>query len=201
MLFAVPFDLVHGGIGLGPCLVEAVAERDDGEHAATCGDDVSGLGDVFGDDSVLGSEPGAGIGGAGGPGMEDVHVVEVVGRVEAADDVARAGCARVVLGGHDHGHRGARIPVEVTDLVEAPLGGGEHGLSQRAAQAGEHGLGLGVAEADVELHDSHSLRGQGESAVEETDERGAAAGHLIDDRLGDGGDDVVDGAGWDPQQR
>ncbi len=132
--------------------------------------------------------------------MEDADVLGLVGSVETMDDVAGARRVGVVLGGQDHGDRRARVPLEFANLVETALGCCEQRLPQRGAQTGEHGLGLRIAEPDVELDDAQTLRRQGQSAVEETDERGAAAGHLVDDRLGDGVDDVVDETGGCPWQ-
>ena len=55
----------------------------------------------------------------------------------------------------------------------------------------EHGLRLGVAEADVELDDAQPLRRQCQTAVEEPGERGAAVGHFFQHRPSDLLHDVV----------
>ena len=58
-------------------------------------------------------------------------------------------------------------------------------LGQGGGQAGQDRLGLGVAEAHVELDHAQAVAGQRQPAVEQADEGGAAPGHLVDDGLGD----------------
>ncbi len=59
----------------------------------------------------------------------------------------------------------------------------------------------GSPKRTLEFDDAQALRGQGQPAVEETGERGAAAGHLVDDGLGDGADDALDHARRCPRRR
>ena len=67
--------------------------------------------------------------------------------------------------------------------------------AERRVEQGEQRLGLGVAEAGVELDHPDAARGQREAGVEQAGEGGAAAGHLVDGRLQhaleDLGDQVV----------
>ena len=73
-------------------------------------------------------------------------------------------------------------------------------FGQGGGQAGQDGLGLRIAEADVELHDAQSTAGQSQAAVEQADEAGAATGHLVDDGLGDLAHHLLDQVGRRPGQ-
>src|SRR4051812_26473479 len=80
-------DLGYSAVGVLAGFCQVSAHSDDGEDAAAGGDHGSVV-------------------AAAGSGVEDS-----VG-FAADDDVTRSGSARVALGGHDHGHRRARGPVQ-----------------------------------------------------------------------------------------
>ena len=69
---------------------------------------------------------------------------------------------------------------------------GQQQLGQRVDQPGQHHLGLGVAEARVELDDLHAGVGEDEAGVEQADERRALGVELADDGLGHLAGDEVD---------
>ena len=94
--------------------------------------------------------------------------------------------------------RPAVVPLE---LAPAQARGRRRALEQVeqvGAQARQDGLGLGVAEADVELEHARAVGGEHEPGVEDPVERGAAAAQLVDDRLVDGARDLLDQGGVDP---
>ena len=72
---------------------------------------------------------------------------------------------------------------------------------QRGLQPGEDDLGLGVAEAGVELDDPDATAGDRQTGVQQAGEGGAAAAHLVDGRLQDGLHDLVDQLRVGPRQR
>ena len=73
--------------------------------------------------------------------------------------------------------------------------------TQRRAQPGEHDLGLGVAEARVELDDPNPARRQREPGVEQAGKRCASPRHLVDRRLQHRREHLVDQPGRRPRQR
>ena len=124
------------------------------------------------------------------------------GLVVGADDLVA--CDRgggVALGGDHDGDGGAVVPDQRRVLVEATGRRGHEQGGQRAAQAGEHDLGLGVAEAGVELDDAGAVLRQGEAGVEEPGEVDAPVPHLVDGGLQDPLEHVVDEVGRRPGQR
>ena len=119
------------------------------------------------------------------------------GRIQAGDGAARDRDLGVALAGEHHGdgrvvrELGTRQPAE-------PAGGRREQQPTAASSAGQHDLGLGVAEARVELDhpDAAGRRSSDEAAVEQPDERGALGAraardgraarrvsmHLVDER-------------------
>ena len=117
--------------------------------------------------------------------MQHVDVVELLGGLDPGDGAA-GGDSSGVAGGGDDDVDGALLgPGGLGGLGEATGSGGVEQLGQGGGQAGQDGLGLGVAEAHVELDHAQAAAGQGQTAVEQSDEAGAAAGHLVDHGLGD----------------
>ena len=166
VLSALKADALNGLVGARPSLLHGGSQSDDGQDAPTGGHQLAVL-------------------GGAGAGVQDVDVVELFGSLDPGDGAAgRHGIG--VTGGGDNDVDGALLgPCGFGGLGEAAGGGGVKQLGQGGGQAGQDGLGLRVAEADVELDDAQSAAGQGQTAVEQADEAGTAAGHLVHDGLGD----------------
>ena len=166
VLSALKADALNGLVGACPSLLHGGSQSDDGQDAPTGGHQLAVL-------------------GGAGAGVQDVDVVELLGSLDPGDGAAgRHGIG--VTGGGDNDVDGALLgPCGFGGLGEAAGGGGVEQLGQGGGQAGQDGLGLRVAEADVELDDAQSAAGQGQTAVEQADEAGTAAGHLVHDGLGD----------------
>ena len=111
------------------------------------------------------------------------------------------GRAGVAGRGEDDGDRVVVAPAQRPDLVEPADRRRLQQLAERRLQPGEDHLGLGVAEPRVELDHPRSAGGEGQPDVQDAGERRAAAAHLVDRRLRDAGDDVVDQPGRGPVQR
>ena len=111
-----------------------------------------------------------------GAGVEDRDPVQGLRLGHAADGVTPPRRPRIALGGHDHTHRclvsdgghGAQV-------ARRHLG---QGGRQVADEAGQDDLGLGVAEAHVELEHLRSRGGEHEAGVEHPAVVDAAAAEL-----------------------
>jgi len=87
---------------------------------------------------------------AGRAGVKDGDILHAPGGIQAGDRQPLAVFAGVAARGHDDAHRGARIDVERA-LVEPAVDDGLHDRDDVAPDPHEQRLGLGVAEAAVEL--------------------------------------------------
>ena len=115
------------------------------EHPATRGDDLAV------------ARGGAGVGHLGDRGR----------LLESLDHVALRGGLRVPGGGEDHGHRPVLAELRLDPGQAARLPRREAELEQVGAQPRQHGLRLGVAEADVELEHPRPLRPDHQPGVED----------------------------------
>ena len=125
-----------------------------------------------------------------GPAVEDMRT-ERLGRGDARD--RRAGVVaslRVVGPGEDDGDGG--ILTESDRLGSVSRGRSGEGLEQVALDAGDQHLGLGIAEPGVELEHARPALGQHQACEQAADERRAAPGELVDDRLVDALDELGD---------
>ena len=91
---------------------------------------------------------------------------------------------------HD-GHGRAGGPLELLALGQPALRGVEQQFAQRGFEHRQDGLGLGIAEARVELDDLDAALGHGETAVEHPHEGGAAASQFVDHGAGHAAHDLV----------
>src|SRR3954468_12881883 len=140
---AVERDHVGGSIRGGPGGRHVVAERRHVEHAPAGGDHRAVA--------------------LGGAGVRDLGL----GRdaVEAADRVAARGGHGVAARGEHDRHRGAWIPLDPGAAQTAGLDRALEQLEQVGAQPRQHGLGLRVPEADVELEHPRAAGGEHETGV------------------------------------
>ena len=143
---------------------DAVAQRGDVEDAAARGDDRAVA--------------------LGGARVDDLGPLRAA--VQAGDDVAR--------GRRSPGSRARRArpsprragPTRARRPPGRPAASRARSRSSRSrAQPRQHGLGLRVAEAHVELEHLRAVRGQHQAGVEDAVERRAAARQLVEDRLVD----------------
>src|SRR5690606_21175276 len=156
MELAMPGDACHRLVRTALRLGDVLAQGTHAQHAAT------------GRDHLVVDQPGAGV--------EDLAVVRL-GYVPAADDVASARRAGVVLGGHHDAQAGARVPVGLDALLLA-IDRGFHRVQEVRARPHHHGLGLRVAEADVELdHLRRAIPADHQPGVQEAGERHAVGRH------------------------
>ena len=153
-------DEVDPGVGTLARLGEGRAPTDDREHAPTARDDVVAVG------------PGARV--------EDVDALERIGVGKPADHATGDGRLGVALGCDDDAHGRVVTPLQRCEVGERPGRRSVQQGRQRRVEACEHHLGLGIAEARVELHDAHALGGECEPGVEQSREGRTAAAHLID---------------------
>jgi hypothetical protein len=101
---------------------------------------------------------------------------------EAADHVALRGALGVAGRGQHHGHRPVLVELGGVGGEAAGLAGGGEQLEQVGAQSRQHRLGLGIAEADVELDHPGPVGADHQARVEHAVEGSAAARHRRDDR-------------------
>ena len=98
------------------------------------------------------------------PAWMTCTLVERLGLLDAGDHVARRGRLRVAGAGEHHAHRGARPPRRRRHVAQGAGRGAEQQRRQRRLEQRQQRLGLGVAEAGVELDDpgaaSRSARGR-----------------------------------------
>ena len=76
----------------------------------------------------------------------------------ADDDVAARRRLGVALRGHHHGDGRARLPDRRRHVGQRPGRRADQQRRERRVEQGQQRLGLGVAEAGVELHDAHAAR-------------------------------------------
>ena len=110
------------------------------------------------------------------------HALELLGLLDARDDLALLVVAGVAGAREDHGHGAVVLPGELR-LVELARIDLEEGVEKVALHAREHDLGLGVAEAGVELEDLRAVLGEHEAAVEAALVHDAVGRELRDDAL------------------
>ena len=160
---AVEVDLLAGGVGEVAGLLEGRRHGGDVEHAA-----------AVGEHAALVVELGA--------RMVDGHAVHGAGVLDAADDLALLVGAGVA-GGGQHDRDGPVVaPADVLG-VEGAVVAGEEDVDEVGLHARQHDLGLGVAEAGVELEDLRAVLGEHEAAVEAAGVGDALGGELGDDAL------------------
>ena len=178
-------DLLDPGIGRVPGGGEVRPDADDGEHAPAGGHEALAVG----------------VGPARRPGVQDVDTGQRLRVLDARDRVARADGPGVAAGRDHHGHRGGVEPLQRRQRTEGAGGRRVQDARERGAQPRQHDLGLGVAEAGVELHDAQPLARHGQTHVEHARERRAATGHLCDRRPGHAVHDLLDEVLRRPRQR
>ncbi len=137
---AIPLD---PGVGVLPGGLEVFSPRGDGGDAAPGGDDGSVLLELR-------------------PGVEDGPVLagDGGGEAGAGDDAAELGIVRIAGRAEDDGDGGEGVELQ-RQLAEFPLRDGGGDVEEGGFEQREDGLGLGVAEADVDLE---HLRGRSASA-------------------------------------
>ena len=101
-----------------------------------------------------------------------------------------SGSAGIASCGDDDADTGVGAPAEDA-VADAALDAGFEGFEEIAVQTHEHGLGLGVAEAAVELEDLRAAGGHHEAAVEDSGVGRALGGHAVDDGLRDVADEPL----------
>lgn len=74
------------------------------------------------------------------------------------------------------------------------------GRRRAGAQAGQHGLGFGVAKAGVEFDYADATGGSCQTAVEHAHKGGTAAGHFVNGGLGYALNDLFDETSGQPGQ-
>ena len=84
------------------------------------------------------------------------------------------GASGIVFGGQHHRHGGAVTPAQLAELGKRAGACGVQQLTERRVQQSQHGLRLGIAEAAVEFDHRRSLRGDGESDIQQSGKRAAA---------------------------
>ncbi len=131
----------------------------------------------------------------GGSGVEDTL------EVGPADHITATRGRRVALRGDHHADGGTTAPCQRRLLIEGSCGRGIQHPTQWGLQPSEQRLGLRITEPGVELHHPHSPAGQSQPGVQQADERGAPASHLVDGGLDDGGHDLLGQALRRPRQR
>ena len=102
---------------------------------------------------------------------------------EPADLVARSRRIRIAARGQHDRHGPVVGPLELSAREAAGLGARSEQVEQVGAQARQHGLRLGVAEAAVELEHLRPVGGHHQPRVEHAVVRRAAPSQLVDDRL------------------
>ena len=100
----------------------------------------------------------------------------------------RSTSSRIAARGEHDADGGARVPVGLGAGEAAGLGRRQQQLEQVRAQARQHDLRLGIAEAHVELEHLRAVRAEHQPGVEDAVERRAAARELVDHRLVHAGD-------------
>ena len=181
VLDAVERDAARAGVRRVAGGAEVRTGGDHGQHPAAGGDQVGA--------------------GQGGAGLDDVDALDGLGVLEPADGVAGGGGLGVAAAGEHDGDGGARLPDGRGYVGERPGRRAEQQPRERGVEEREQRLGLGVTEAGVELDDAGAAVGEREAGVQQPGERRAAAGHLVDGRLEDGGEDLVDEAVGGPRER
>src|SRR5699024_5847463 len=173
-------DLLGRGEGPRAGLLEVRPGGDDGQHAT----------------------PGADQGAVreAGAGVDDVRALLLAG-VDPGDRVAGAGGGRVAGGGDHDGYRGVPAPAQLRVLRELSPGRGQQQRGEGGGEPLEHHLGLGIAEAGVELDYAQPARGEGQAAVEDPDEGDVAAGELGEGGAGNLLEDVLRQALAGPGER
>ena len=131
--------------------------------------------------------------------MSDLSNFRCLGK--PGDHVALGRGFRVAGGGEDDGHR----PV-VAELGRHPgeaawFAGGEEELGEVGVQPRQHRLGLGVAEAGVELEHLRPIGSHHQPGVEDAVEGDPAGGHRRDDRPVHPLDDLLDLGGAEAGDR
>ena len=124
--------------------------------------------------------------------MRDVHALDGGGGIQSRKRASGDRSLGVALAGeHDGDGRGVRERGS-REILEIAGCRGQQQRRQRVDEPGQHDLGLGVAEARVELDDLDALRREDQARIEQPDEGRALGIQATDDRLGHFARDEVD---------
>ena len=133
--------------------------------------------------------------------MEDIDAVEPIRLRQAGDHATGDRRVGVALGRDDDAHRCVIAPCRLGDVRERARRGTHEEIGQRGVEARKHHLRLGIAEARIELHDTHALRRECKPGVEQPGKGSAATAHLFDRRLQHRAHRLVDQVVGRPRER
>ncbi len=122
-------------------------------------------------------------------------------QLQAFDLIAARGGRGVACACEHQRHRPVVGPIQLGAVEPARARGGQQQLQQVRAQAWEHRLGLGVAEAHVELEHARAVGGEHQPRVEHAVERRPALAHQVHDRLVHAGGELAHAAGVEAGHR
>ena len=97
--------------------------------------------------------------------MEHRHALQLLGLLDAEDDLALLVSAGVALAGQHHAHGPLLAPAQL-DVVGAAFRNGQHDVHEVGLQARQHDLRLGIAEARVELQHLRAFGREHEASVQ-----------------------------------
>ena len=103
-------------------------------------------------------------------------------------------CLGIAGGRCDHRECGLRAN-DHGQLIELALGGEQSEFGDVGLDEGEHGLGLGIAEADVVLDQTWAVGGQHQAGEDHADIGRSGGGEVVEHRLDELGDEIVGGVG------
>lgn len=125
-----------------------------------------------------------------GAGVVDLDIGDVLGVLNACDDITDAWVGWVVFGSEDHGDRVVIGEADV-ELVECSCGGCDEELECVGFEACEEGLAFGITETDIELKDFGTTWGEHDTGVEDAFEVDLIAAECVCDGDEDFGLDLV----------
>ena len=181
VLGAVELDRLHAAVRRVPRARHRRTGADDREHPPTRGGQVAAR--------------------VGRAGVDHVDAVERLGGVDPGDDVTLRGGLGVAGRGQHDGDRGTGAERGGRHVGERAGRGAAQERRERRLEESEERLGLGVAEAGVELDHPDATGGEREADVQQPPERRAAARHLVDRRLEHRRLHLLDEVCWRPRER
>lgn len=134
------------------------------------------------------------------PGVDDRAAVPGC-RIDTGDHATRHRSTRITSSGEDDRHRSIAAPLQLRMRSKIAGSGGVEESTEWRCQAGQQGLGLGVAEPCVELDHPNTAGCQCQAGVQQSAERRAAPGHLINSWLQHSVADLFDKIIRRPRQR